>query len=521
MKTKKFFHSVPFKLSLRFSILLSVVTLVFSVAFTIMVSLVLRGQKSDELIDGADLVADSLLHDDDLEPVLSTLPYYMTYVVYKIDWDNNLEPKTITTNDPYLPCLSETESGAKKYYDENYFLDGALNILYYTKAVQIGEDFVFVQTALNMDTDSSSKIVRQIPKVCVIAFIPVLLLSFLFSMLITKRTIKPVVSMTGMARHIGSSNLDTMLPLSSSKVENQNELDELASTFNELFARLKIDFDREKQFTSDVSHELKTPVAVILGQSNLLRRWGKDDPVQLEKSLGTIIAETKSMEAIITNLLQMSRLESGRVQPNFEKVDVRALFERIKEETLSVNPDVEFEIEDGTENEGPAGAKGENSNCEIDVPSGVSKNASSGASPLYLHADLELLHQVITVITSNSLKFCKFAGVNPIKIKCSADVVGGVLTRETLQRGNSGENLSQTVSLSIQDNGPGFPDDAIAHVFERFYRADSSHTRSAGGSGLGLSIAKTIVESMGGTITASNAAGGGAVITIELEKSVE
>ncbi|MCR4952710.1 MAG: HAMP domain-containing histidine kinase [Treponema sp.] len=503
MKTKKFFHSVPFKLSLRFSILLSVVTLVFSVAFTIMVSLVLRGQKSYELIDGADLVADSLLHDDDLEPVLSTLPYYMTYVVYKIDWDSNLEPKTIATNDPYLPCLSETESGAKKYYDENYFLDGALNILYYTKAVQIGEDFVFVQTALNMDTDSSSKIVRQIPKVCVIAFIPVLLLSFLFSMFITKRTIKPVVSMTGMARHIGSSNLDTMLPLSSSKVENQNELDELASTFNELFARLKIDFDREKQFTSDVSHELKTPVAVILGQSNLLRRWGKDDPVQLEKSLGTIIAETKSMEAIITNLLQMSRLESGRVQPNFEKVDVRALFERIKEETLSVNPDVEFEIEDGTETEGPA--------------RGAENASSQGANPLYLHADLELLHQVITVITSNSLKFCKFAGVNPIKIKCSADGA----SRGGERRGNPDENLPKTVCLSIQDNGPGFPDDAISHVFERFYRADSSHTRSAGGSGLGLSIAKTIVESMGGTITASNAAGGGAVITIELEKSVE
>lgn len=480
---RKFFHSVPFKLSLRFSILLSVVTLVFSVAFTIMVSLVLRGQKNDELMDGAALISDSLESGGSVKEIAPALPYYMTYVVYSIDWENNLEPKVLATNDPYLPCLGETSGGAKIFYDEDYFLDGALNILYFTKAVQIDEDFIFVQTALNMDTDSSSKIVRQIPNVCLIAFIPILLLSFLFSMLITKKTIQPVVRMTGMARHIGSSNLDTLLPLSSKNPEHQNELDELASTFNELFARLKIDFEREKQFTSDVSHELKTPVAVILGQSNLLRRWGKDDPVQLEKSLGTIIAETKSMEAIITNLLQMSRLESGRVQPEFTKVDALALFERIKEETLSVNPDVEFEI--------------------------------LFDKSLYLKADLELLHQVITVVTSNSLKFCKFAGVSPIIIKCNASLCSDLL-QGAEGRGGQNESVQKKVCLCIQDNGPGFPEEALAHVFERFYRADSSHTRSAGGSGLGLSIAQTIVEAMGGTITAKNAQNGGALLEIEL-----
>ena len=479
---RKVFHSVPFKLSLRFSILLSIVTLIFSAVFTIAVSLILRAQKSDELKDYADVIAQTIEDGHEMQNALSVLPYYMTYVVYKIDWDENLEPKVQATNDPYLPCLPETEGKAKIYYDEDYFLDGALNILYFVKSVQIDQDFLFIQTALNMDTDSSSKIVLQIPKVALIGFIPMLILSFLFSMLITKRTIKPVVEMTSTARHIGSSNLDTMLPLSSTKIEQQNELDELAATFNELFARLKNDFDREKQFTSDVSHELKTPVAVILGQSNLLRRWGKDDPVQLEKSLGTIIAETKSMEAIITNLLQMSRLESGRVQPNFEKVEIASLFTRMKDETLSVNPDVEF-VADCSEN---------------------SEDEHSLQKSIFVRADLELLHQVLTVITSNSLKFCKAAGVSPIKILMNAR-----------DNGDRDKNSGKCI-ISIQDNGPGFPDEALPHVFERFYRADSSHTRSAGGSGLGLSIAKTIIESMNGTIIAKNAENGGAELQIIL-----
>ncbi|MCR4736142.1 MAG: HAMP domain-containing histidine kinase [Treponema sp.] len=486
---RKLFYSLPFKLSLRFSILLSAVTLVFSVAFTFAVSFVLRAQKSDELEEYAELISKTLEEKKDEEIAFSSIPYYMTYLLYAIDWDNNLEPKVLSTNDPYLPCLAETDGKAKIFYDEDYFLDGAMNILYFVKSIQLDNDFIFIQTALNMDTDSSSKIVRQIPKVALIAFIPVLLLSFLFSMLITKRTIKPVLEMSATARHIGSSNLDTMLPLSSTKVQQQNELDELAVTFNELFGRLKKDFDREKQFTSDVSHELKTPVAVILGQANLLRRWGKDDPNQLEKSLASIIAETKSMEAIITNLLQMSRLESGRVQPELEKVDLQALFTRMKEETLSVNPQVEFEIK-GFFDEG---------------------DLDEACKNIFVLADLELLHQVLTVITSNSLKFCKFAGISPIKLVMSAQLIS-----KEEEESDSKESKRDFCLLSILDNGPGFPEDALTQVFDRFYRADSAHTRSAGGSGLGLSIAKTIIESMNGKIRAKNAQSGGAEIQIIL-----
>ena len=136
-----------------------------------------------------------------------------------------------------------------------------------------------------------------------------MIVSFFISLLLTRYSLSPVSKITKAAKEIGSTNLDILLP----RNHSGDELDQLAKTFNQLFKRLKKDFDRERQFTSDVSHELKTPVAVILGQANMLRRWGKDEPEQLEKSLSAIINESRSMEAVITNLLQMGRLESGRI----------------------------------------------------------------------------------------------------------------------------------------------------------------------------------------------------------------
>ena len=82
-------------------------------------------------------------------------------------------------------------------------------------------------------------------------------------------------------------------------------------------------FNKQKDFIADASHELKTPIAVILGQANLLRRWGKDDPIQLEKSINTIIAETKTMENIVSNLLQLSKLETGLIAPKMSLINLK------------------------------------------------------------------------------------------------------------------------------------------------------------------------------------------------------
>ncbi len=444
---KKIFNSISVRLAFRFTLILSVAILLVSMSFVwIMRSFVRRGQDL-ELIHAADVIEHGIT--DRLSLDYANLPFYITYTVFKND-------EQIFTNDPFLPPLPETFGKTKIYEAKNFFINDDLKILYFARKSKSGE--YTIMTAMGIERDISSRLLLTLPKTILLAIFPILILSYMVLLFITKRTMRPVIKITESATKISSSNLGTLLPLSG----NNDELDKLAETFNRLFERLKADFDLEKQFTSDVSHELKTPLAVILGQTNLLLRWGKDEPLQLEKSLKIIKNESKSMEAIITNLLQISRLENGKIKPQKENVNVLEMFLRLKSEFESVSPESQFKIE---------------CNKEICVLS-----------------DWELLHQVLTIIISNSIKFVKENCVVTMKAFFEEE---------------------KTVIL-VSDNGSGFAENVLPHVFERFYRGDEAHVRSAGGSGLGLSIAEAIITSFNGTIEAQNTAQHGALIRILL-----
>lgn len=459
MKRRK---SVAFKFSLGFSIVLTLVSILISLLISEFLWLSIRSQKANELENCASIIEKAIEKQDEQQITngFTTLPYYVDYLVYSTSkFTANQDYEIISTNNPYLPHLPETIGKAQTYYEENYYIDGNLNILYFSKKLKHGESLIMIQTSVNMDSDSSTKFFSILPKLIGFALFPIFALCFIISLYFTKRTINPVWKITEKAKKIGSSSLSDRLPLTNTG----DEFDELASTFNDLFLRLQNDFDRERQFTSDVSHELRTPIAVISGQSNLLRRWGKDDPKQLEKSLGIIINETKSMENIISILLQMSRLECGKIQPNYSSVKFKAFCERLEIEIQSISETAQLIFD---------------------------KN-----DDLIFETDEELLHQVFIVVISNSVKFC------PPDLK---------ITISHYKKGK--KNV-----FEIADNGPGFTPKIIPHVFERFYRGDDAHSRSAGGSGLGLSIAKTIINSMNGKIEADNVTDGtGAVIRIIL-----
>ena len=230
-----------------------------------------------------------------------------------------------------------------------------------------------------------------------------------------------------------------------------DDFDVLANTFNDLLSRLQTDFERERQFTADVSHELKTPLAVILGHANLLRRWGKNDPDRLESSLASLIREAHSMESIIGNLLQMTRIENGFIPIHEKRIVVSEMFDRLIEDTEIYAPRVTF-------------------SKYINIET--------------IYTDGALLHQACTIVISNSVKF---AGESA-HIELSAEYTHG----------------SEVCAVSISDDGPGIAQDALPHIFERFYRADESHTRSVEGAGLGLSIVSSIMRAIGGSVRAEN-----------------
>ncbi|WP_318677640.1 HAMP domain-containing sensor histidine kinase [Treponema sp.] len=446
MKSKKKL-SISTKLAFRFTFILSAVVILLTLIFHRVQLADLNYQRSQELNLSTSITSKAYKnyinknHNHDSFS-MGRVPKHLTYTVYDISSGKN---KIIATNAEEILFLPLTSEKAKIYTQKSFGDTKDLKIIYV--AYPIDEyPSIIVQTWIDLQNDSLYTIRHNMPRMILAMLIPILVICYFIAWLIAKRIMKPVVKMTEAAKHISSSNLDSLIPLKN----NGDEIDQLAMTFNDLFKRLKIDFDRERQFTSDVSHELKTPVAVILGQANLLRRWGKDDPAQLDKSIGTIISETKSMEAIIQNLLQMTRIESGRILPSKEEFLLSELTSKIQQElpALDNSAEINFDFDDS----------------------------------LKIITDFELLHQVLMIVISNSLKFCP----KPLVLNFKA------------------ASQKDSITISISDNGPGFKESTLPHVFERFYRGDDAHTRSAGGSGLGLSIAQTIVESLGGTITASN-----------------
>lgn len=457
--------SLVVRLSLRFMIIVAASLLILSIIFIQLLRLSQKNKMERDLSGAARFLSEQLEFEKVIIPEFLDLPYFITFLVYQ---EENQE--VYVTNDPFLPCLPVTQGKAKKYFQRDYFTDGDLNILYCAVECQLfGKKYV-VETAMDIQKEFSNEIEGQIAKVALIIFIPILIISYLLSFLITKQTIKPVEEITLAAQKMSFSNLESLLPVS----KNDDELDQLAKTFNTLFESLRKDFDRERSFTSDVSHELKTPVAGILGQANLLKRWGKDDPKQLESSLEMIITEANAMNSIITNLLQMSKIEHGIIKPQSEEFNLWALFSRLKNEFAAINPQLEIFFDENID--------------------------------LSLKSDLELLHQVLTAMISNSIKF----GAGKINL------YGKVCEDKNDDKGGQTPN-TQKICIQVEDDGPGFSEEALPHVFERFYRGDVSHSRSAGGAGLGLSISSVIIQSLGGTISAANSPSTkGAILTILL-----
>ena len=458
---KKIRQSFSVRLALRFMFLLTVAIIILSFAFLFLVRSIVNLNQTEELKNAEQKVFLAMCFQKSSGYLAGAeIPYYITYIAYDIETQDIL-----ATNDPFLPFLTVTDGKAVRHFEKDFFFDGDLDILYYADFHEFDDRHIVVAVAINMDNNNTAEIFANLPLALLLMSLPILLLSFVVSFIITKNTMNPVVKITKTAKSMTTEKLDNLLPLTG----RGDEIDELSGAFNDLFLRIKADFDRERQFSSDVSHELNTPLTVITGQTNLLLRWGKDNPEQLEKSLLAIKNESASMHAIIENLLQISRIESGRIKPELSKVNIYDLFTRVAEEFKTVHQNLRFEID-----------------C---------------SQKAVISTDGEMLHQILTILVSNSVKFFKASEF--AQSECVVSLRAFTSDGKTI--------------LEESDNGPGISPEVLPHVFERFYRGDEAHSRAAGGSGLGLAIAHTLADSLGATIEASNVEPHGARVRVMFE----
>lgn len=254
--------------------------------------------------------------------------------------------------------------------------------------------------------------------------------------------------------------------------EGEDEVTAVARAFNRMASQLEASDAARRRLLADVSHELRTPLTAIRGYVETLSmdELKLDEPTR-KRYLQIVGDETNKLEAIVGDLLDLSRLEAGGVTLERQKVDVARLFERIRDRHGPVINDKNLTLE-----------------TVIDP----------GAETVC--GDPHRLEQALQNLAANAIRHSP---------------EGGVVRFHAMRFGDA-------TRITVRDEGPGIPQEHLPHIFDRFYKVQFSRTagEAATGSGLGLSIVKAIVEQHRGTVSAANRAGGGAVFEIVLPGTV-
>lgn len=288
----------------------------------------------------------------------------------------------------------------------------------------------------------------------------VIVLAIFLSQVVSEQLFKPVRELkNAMSEIIKEPDSDTRL-----KVKGQDELAELAQIYNKMIDRMQISIDSQKQFVEDVSHELRTPVAIVEGHLKLLDRWGKDDPEVLEESIDASVTEISRMKSLVQEMLDLSRAAQVDIQYKNEGTDALDLVQQVHNNIQLVHPDFLFIL-------------------DIDVDDHAVVN-------MYRNH----LEQILIILLDNAVKY-------------STDRKEVHISLAT---------TNKEVQIAIQDFGEGISEEDQEKIFDRFYRIDKARSRLKGGNGLGLSIAKQLINGYGGQITVNSVIGNGSIFNIRL-----
>lgn len=241
---------------------------------------------------------------------------------------------------------------------------------------------------------------------------------------------------------------DPQSTLHMKKLNTNDELEDISEIFNEMLDRMRRYIEQQEQFVGDVSHELRTPVAIIEGHLSMLTRWGKDDPEVLDEGLNASLQEVQRMKSLVQEMLDLSRAGFMDNHVANKTTNGREVVQQVYNNFKLLYPQFKIYLDD------------------------------------YLGADREVamyrnhLEQLIIIILDNAIKY----STDRQEVSLSIEVVG------------------KYFEISIQDFGEGMSEDEVGRIFDRFYRVDKARARTKGGNGLGLSIAKQLVENYKGKI---------------------
>jgi signal transduction histidine kinase len=297
---------------------------------------------------------------------------------------------------------------------------------------------------------------RLLAPVVAIAFFTGLLTT-LIGFLLSRRVVTPLADVIAAASRVAAGDLSARV-----EVRGPGDLRTLSDSFNRMAVALETSDRQRRALLADVAHELRTPLTIIRGKLE-----GVLDGVYAadEDSVAPVLEEVYVVERLVDDLQLLTLADSGQLHFDRQPLDLGRLAER----TVGL-----FEAE----------AAERNIKLLVGIPAGL---------PAVL-ADEQRVGQVLGNLVGNALRYINSGG----QVTISASL------------------RSAQVELAVQDTGPGVPETDLPHLFDRFWRGEKSRARSSGGAGLGLAIARQLVEAQGGQIWASNAPGGGLRVAFTL-----
>ena len=287
------------------------------------------------------------------------------------------------------------------------------------------------------------------------------IIAIVLGYLLSNQMTKPIKKIQEIISSISEENISTKRIKVS---EKNDEFAIVSEHFNELLDKISFYIEQQKHFVEDVSHELRTPVAIVEGHLKLLNRWGKDDPEVLEESLQASLVELQRMKTLVQEMLDLSRAAQVKEQYKDATTNVTEVAKQVVHNFRVLYPEFTFTFDDDLKHD------------------------------LWIPSYLNHLEQVVIILMDNAVKY-------------SLD------RKEIILSLSKGE---EHVEIAVQDFGMGMTEEDRRKVFSRFYRVDKARSRERGGNGLGLSIAKELIESYDGEISVTTLLNHGSIFKITL-----
>lgn len=450
--------SLRLRLTLWYGALLAVILLLFSAVIVFRLMTTLRDNLDETLRTRADLIVGTVTNDGGITLDAAQLPRLQGEQVTRLYDATGALLSTDPTGLENPPSTPDDVAAA---------LRGTTTI----RSIAQGETSVRLLTMplprppggvlqVGLSEDDNRDAVQQLITIILTLTPLTVLVTAAVGLFLARRALVPVDRITQATRRIEASDLHLRLP----EPKTDDEIGRLARTLNALIARLEAAFQRQRQFTADASHELRTPLTVMQGELDVTLNHPRT-AADYRATLVSVREEVGQLRVLVADLLALARSDDG-VAPPATPVDLARVATGVCTALR------------------PLAAEREQTLLLTTNPAIVQGTAS----------DLERL---LRNLVENAIRYTPQGGRITVSV----------------------EQAGETVAMRVADTGLGITPDALPHIFERFYRADSARTRGANSSGLGLALAQAIARRHGGGISVTSTVGEGNIFTVALPRA--